>query len=109
MTAAPFFWMSVRRQNMKKAIWRDLNVPLDELRDHLSDLDPSKPVYVLCQSGLRSYLACRILMQHGFDCSHIAGGYLLCQSVFADRAPAQKHRPCGMETAQPADSAQTIS
>ena len=86
-----------------------VNVPLDELRDHLSDLDPSKPVYVLCQSGLRSYLACRILMQHGFDCSHIAGGYLLCQSVFADRAPAQKHRPCGMETAQPADSAQTIS
>ena len=40
-----------------------VNVPLDELRDHLGEIAPGKPVYVMCQSGLRSYLACRILAQ----------------------------------------------
>ena len=35
------------------------NVPLDDLREHLDELDRSKPVYVNCQTGLRSYLACR--------------------------------------------------
>ena len=37
------------------------NVPLDDLREHLDELDRSKPVYVNCQTGLRSYLACRLL------------------------------------------------
>lgn len=73
------------------------NIPLDELRDRLSALDPAKPAILLCQSGLRSYLGCRILAQHGFSCSHVAGGYLLCQSVFSDREPAARHLPCGKE------------
>ncbi len=73
------------------------NIPLDELRDRLSTLDPAKPAILLCQSGLRSYLGCRILAQHGFSCSHVAGGYLLCQSVFSDREPAARHLPCGKE------------
>ena len=74
-----------------------VNVPLDELRDHLSDLDPSKPVYVLCQSGLRSYLACRILMQHGFDCRNFAGGYRYFETVRRERCPAAETRPCGAD------------
>lgn len=73
------------------------NIPLDELRDRLSTLDPAKPAILLCQSGLRSYLGCRILAQHGFSCSHVAGGYLLCQSVFSDQEPAARHLPCGKE------------
>ena len=73
------------------------NIPLDELRDRLSTLNPEKPAILLCQSGLRSYLGCRILAQHGFSCSHVAGGYLLCQSVFSDREPAARHLPCGKE------------
>ena len=52
-----------------------VNIPLDSLREHLGELDPSKPVYVNCYSGLRSYLACRLLMQHGFRCSHLSGGW----------------------------------
>lgn len=73
------------------------NIPLDELRDRLSTLNPEKPAILLCQSGLRSYLGCRILAQHGFSCSHVAGGYLLCQSVFSDQEPAARHLPCGKE------------
>ena len=52
-----------------------VNIPLDELRQHLSELDPAKPVYLHCHSGLRSYLACRILTGYGFDCHNLAGGY----------------------------------
>lgn len=52
-----------------------VNIPLDDLRGRLGELDKVKPVYVMCQSGLRSYLACRILMQNGFDCYNFSGGY----------------------------------
>ena len=52
-----------------------INIPLDDLRGRLGELGREKPVYVMCQSGLRSYLACRILMQNGFDCYNFSGGY----------------------------------
>ncbi len=41
-------------------------VPIDELRDHLQELDPEKETVVYCKVGLRGYLASRILLQHGF-------------------------------------------
>ena len=52
-----------------------VNIPLDDLRGRLGELDKGSPVYVMCQSGLRSYLACRILTQNGFDCYNFSGGY----------------------------------
>jgi rhodanese-related sulfurtransferase len=52
-----------------------INIPLDSLRDNLDKLDKSKPVYVTCLAGLRSYIACRILMQNGFTCKSLCGGY----------------------------------
>lgn len=58
-----------------------INLPLDSLRQRLAELEPGKPVYVNCQSGLRSYLACRILSAHGFTCSHLSGGYRFYQIV----------------------------
>ena len=72
------------------------NVPLDDLREHLDELDRSKPVYVNCQTGLRSYLACRLLTQYGFSCAHLAGGYSFYQAVMKERL-AQSPYPCGME------------
>ncbi len=54
-----------------------VNIPVDDLRNHLGQLDVNKKIYVNCQSGFRSYLACRILTAHGFDCVHLAGGYRL--------------------------------
>ena len=44
-----------------------VNIPVDELREHIDELEKTKPVYVVCQSGLRSYIACRILTGNGFD------------------------------------------
>ena len=38
-----------------------VNIPVDVLREHLKELPKEKPVYVMCQSGLRSYIATRIL------------------------------------------------
>lgn len=59
----------------------DKNIPVDELRSRLSELDRTRPVYVMCQTGLRSYIACRILAQNGFDCYNFAGGYRFYHSV----------------------------
>ena len=61
-----------------------VNIPLDSLRERLDELPVGQELYVNCQSGLRSYLACRILMQHGFRAHNLAGGYRLYASVHAD-------------------------
>ena len=69
-----------------------VNIPLDELRQHLSELDPAKPVYLHCHSGLRSYLACRILTGYGFDCHNLAGGYRFYSLVVNETRAAEA--PC---------------
>jgi len=51
-----------------------LNHPLDSLRDNLSELPADRPLALYCGVGLRSYLACRILGQNGFDVANISGG-----------------------------------
>lgn len=66
------------------------SIPLDELRERLDELDASKPIYVNCHSGLRSYLACRILQQHGFFCFNLSGGYQFYHTILADRTQNQK-------------------
>ena len=58
-----------------------VNIPLDELRERLSELPKSKTVYVMCQSGLRSYIACRILSANGFECFNVSGGYRFFSAV----------------------------
>lgn len=72
------------------------NIPLDSLRAHLAELDPEKPAFVSCQTGLRSYLACRILAQHGFSCAHLSGGCSFYRAVTAEQL-AQSAYPCDME------------
>jgi NADPH-dependent 2,4-dienoyl-CoA reductase/sulfur reductase-like enzyme/peroxiredoxin family protein/rhodanese-related sulfurtransferase/TusA-related sulfurtransferase len=52
-----------------------VNVPLDELRERLGELPQDKEILAFCQVGLRGYLACRILSQHGFTCRNLSGGY----------------------------------
>lgn len=64
------------------------HIPLDELRQRWQELDPAKPVYVHCHSGLRSYIACRMLAGYGFTPYNLSGGYRLYQSVVADAAVA---------------------
>ena len=74
-----------------------VNLPVDDLREHLAEIPADKPVYLICQSALRSYIACRILSQHGLRCSHLSGGWRLYTAVMQDRAAAQEALPCGME------------
>ena len=62
-----------------------INIPLDELRNKLYLLDKNKKIYVMCQSGLRSYLATRILMENGFDAYNFIGGYRLYSSIINDK------------------------
>lgn len=52
-----------------------VNIPLDQLRDHLAELPVHKKIVVFCGIGLRGHVACRILMQHGFsEVFNLAGG-----------------------------------
>ncbi|MBQ2701017.1 MAG: FAD-dependent oxidoreductase [Clostridia bacterium] len=73
-----------------------INIPLDSLRERLNDLPRRKPVYVMCQSGLRSYLACRILSQNGFDCYNFAGGYRFYESNHQNRFHENTNASCGI-------------
>lgn len=62
-----------------------INVPLDQLRGRLEELDKSVSYIVSCHSGLRSYLAERILKQNGFDVVNLDGAYALYQSIYPER------------------------
>lgn len=62
-----------------------MHIPVDSLRQHLDQIPKGKPVYVHCHSGLRSYIACRILMGNGYDCYNLAGGWRLYESVMHER------------------------
>jgi rhodanese-related sulfurtransferase len=51
----------------------------------------------MCQSGLRSYIASRILMGNGFDVYNFAGGFRYYDTVHNDKALNKKSTPCGMD------------
>ena len=74
-----------------------VNIPVDDLRERLHELDRTKPVYVICQSGLRSYIACRILAGHGFDCYNFSGGYRFYATVTQERCLIRSATACGMD------------
>ena len=74
-----------------------VNIPVDELRERMNILNHHKPVYVICQSGLRSYIACRILEGHGFTAYNFTGGYRYYETVTTDRALIQTATACGMD------------
>ena len=74
-----------------------INIPVDELRDRMDEIERGKPIYVNCQSAIRSYIACRILSQNGFDCYNFAGGWRLYDVVMRDAEAKKTALPCGME------------
>lgn len=63
-----------------------MHIPLDSLRERIAEIPKGKPVYVHCHSGLRSYIACRILTGYGFDCYNLAGGYRFYESVINEKS-----------------------
>jgi NADPH-dependent 2,4-dienoyl-CoA reductase/sulfur reductase-like enzyme/rhodanese-related sulfurtransferase len=55
----------------------EYQIPVDHLRENLSQIPKDKPLAVLCQSGQRSYIAQRILKQSGYkEVFNITGGWL---------------------------------
>lgn len=74
-----------------------LNIPVDDLRERLNELDRSKPIYVICQSGLRSYIASRILEGNGFAAYNFSGGFRFYDTVINDRALVESSFTCGMD------------
>lgn len=74
-----------------------INIPVDGLRERLHEIPAGKPVYVMCQSGLRSYVAARILAGNGYDVYNLAGGYRFFDAVVNERAAAKAAAACGME------------
>ncbi len=73
------------------------NIPVDELRERLNEIDPGKPVYVICESGLRSYIACRILEGSGYEAFNFSGGFRYYNAVINDRALTETAYACGMD------------
>mgnify|MGYP001827664796 CR=1 FL=1 len=66
-----------------------INIPLDQLRDRLDELDPAMPTVVACRSGLRSYVGTRILKQHGFkEVYNLSGATALREFALNRRLPA---------------------
>lgn len=58
------------------ALENAINIPIDDLRARLNEIDPNETLYIYCQSGLRGYLAQRILSQHGYlQTFNLSGGY----------------------------------
>jgi CoA-disulfide reductase len=52
-----------------------INIPVDDLRERLKELDKNKEIIEYCQVGIRGYIADRILTQNGFKVKNITGGY----------------------------------
>lgn len=64
-------------ENALGTIEGSLNIPVDELRERLSEIPQNKKIIVFCGTGHRSYFAARILMQNGFsDVFNLSGGYI---------------------------------
>ncbi|HOV69992.1 MAG TPA: FAD-dependent oxidoreductase [Clostridia bacterium] len=79
-----------------------INIELDALRDRMHEIEKEKPVYVLCEIGLRGYIACRILAQNGYDAYNLSGGYRLYNQLFP-----QKKKETVQEFTSEASPAQT--
>ena len=73
------------------------NIPVDELRQRIGEIERGKRVYVICQSGLRSYIATRILEGYGFEAYNFAGGFRFYDAVMNDRALVEASLACGMD------------
>ena len=73
------------------------NIPVDELRERINEIEKGKPVYLICQSGLRSYIASRILEGNGYETYNFSGGFRFYDAVINDRALIERAYACGMD------------
>jgi rhodanese-related sulfurtransferase len=71
-----------------------VNIPVDELRGRVAELDPNRPTVTFCQVGQRGYVAQRILLQHGFArVKNLKGGFDLARQAGAKLAKQSPSAP----------------
>lgn len=73
------------------------NIPVDELRERLDEVEKGKPVYLICQSGVRSYIGTRILEGNGYEAYNFSGGFRFYDAVTHDRRLIETATACGMD------------
>ncbi|NLF93413.1 MAG: FAD-dependent oxidoreductase [Oligosphaeraceae bacterium] len=90
-----------------------VNIPLSELRSRWAELPQNRRILVFCQSGLRSYIAERILKQQGLQVATVSGGYLTWkmqqQPVLSSAAKALAETPAGPKAPPAAPAAETTA
>lgn len=69
-----------------------VNIPVDDMRDRLEEIDASRRIVLYCQVGLRGYLASNILRQRGYEeVYNLSGGYKLWRSATQDYSSVAAH------------------
>ena len=63
-------------------LFRSVDIPLDMLRDRINELDKNQGYIIVCQSGVRGYIAERILRQKDFTVKNLDGAFELYTGVF---------------------------
>ncbi len=67
------------KEYKKCHIKNSVNIPVDELRKRISEVDKTKEIYLICLSGVRSYIASRILSAYGCTSYNLSGGFRLVE------------------------------
>ena len=87
-----------------------VNIPLDEMRDRLSEIPADKPVVLFCAVGLRGYLAQRILIGRGYrNTANLIGGYKTYSAAVAPIPAPTASSPAQPAASVPSQSAQSGS
>ncbi|NTV29778.1 MAG: FAD-dependent oxidoreductase [Candidatus Omnitrophica bacterium] len=91
-----------------------IHIPLNELRQRLGELPSGREILAYCKVGLRGYLGCRILAQHGFRCRNLSGGYMTYEAQMGlftrpKRAPQELLDDSGAQNATRPDNDSVIA
>ncbi|MFY9272641.1 MAG: DsrE/DsrF/DrsH-like family protein [Thermacetogeniaceae bacterium] len=70
-----------------------VNIPLQELRERLSELPKGKEIIIYCRVGFRGYLAYRILVQNGFKkVRNLSGGWLTYKALLDEKRLGEREQ-----------------
>lgn len=111
LVSAGAFFLDIREPEEFElgAIRGAVNIPLAQLRARLSELPKDRPLYIYCQSGVRSHTALRILLQHGFKALALDGGYKTYRNATAPLPPPRNTAPAtAAPSATPASAAHAL-
>lgn len=71
-----------------------INIPVDDMRERLSEIPKNRTIIVSCQSGLRSYIAERMLKNNGYQVKNLDGAFHIYSAMYpekiVEKKPSQK-------------------